>query len=224
MKPHRYIFLLPFILLLFASCAKQNPPSYEVLDEPTHHPVVRVVDGDTFIAKMDGEDIRVRLVGVDTPETVHPNKDIEYFGKEASDFLKELLEGEAVYFTYDQNNASTEHKDRYGRLLAYAFRAKDALFVNAEIIKQGYGFAYLKYPCELAEEFLTYQQRAREEGLGLWAEREDDIEDEADAVWVNVGSKKYHLKSCRYISEKSLEISRSEAIAQGMEACKVCKP
>jgi micrococcal nuclease len=92
--------------------------------------------------------VKARLIGVDTPETVHPSKPVEHYGREASLFLTNLLKGESVYAVYDQ-----ERTDRYGRTLAYLFRAPDGLFVNAEIIRQGYGHAYTRFPFRHMELF-----------------------------------------------------------------------
>jgi micrococcal nuclease len=100
----------------------------------------RVVDGDTIIVKMKGTEERVRLIGMDTPETVHPEKPIEYFGKAASAFTKRMAEGKMVRLEYDW-----QEKDKYGRLLAYVY-LEDGIFLNAEIINQGYGFAYTRFP------------------------------------------------------------------------------
>ena len=121
--------------------------------------VERVVDGDT-IKLSTGE--RVRLIGVDTPETVHPRKPVEYFGKEASAFTKRLCEGKVVRLEYDQTT-----RDKYGRLLAYVY-LEDGTFVNAEIVRQGYGHAYTKFPFKYMEEFREYEREAREQKRGLW--------------------------------------------------------
>lgn len=122
--------------------------------------VKRVVDGDTLLLS-NGE--RVRLIGVDTPETVHPKKPVERFGKEASVFTKKLCEGKIVRLEYDQNK-----RDKYKRLLAYVY-LKDGTFVNAEIVKQGYGYAYTRFPFKYLEEFREYEKEAREKKQGLWA-------------------------------------------------------
>ena len=123
---------------------------------------VRVVDGDTIILS-NGE--RVRLIGVDTPETKHPNKPVEYFGKEASAFTKRMVEGQEVRLEYDQ-----QQRDKYGRLLAYVY-LMDGTFLNAEIIKQGYGHAYTRFPFKYMEEFRQYEKEAREAKVGLWADK-----------------------------------------------------
>ena len=121
--------------------------------------VERVVDGDTIIVEGVG---RVRLIGVDTPETVHPNRPVEFFGKEASAFAKRLLEGKRVRLEYDQ-----ERQDRYGRTLAYVYLA-DGTFVNAEIIRRGYGHAYTRFPFRHMEAFRQFEREARDNRRGLW--------------------------------------------------------
>lgn len=120
----------------------------------------RVIDGDT-IGIDNGE--KVRLIGVDTPETKHPKKLVQYFGKEASEFTKRLCEGKPVRLEYDW-----QKKDKYNRILAYVY-LEDGTFINAEIIKQGYGHVYVKYPFKYIEEFRQYEREAREGEFGLWA-------------------------------------------------------
>lgn len=135
----------------------------------THAVVVAVVDGDTV--KLDiafppegvKERETVRLIGVDTPETVDPRRSVERFGKEASDFTRANLLGATVFIAFDQ-----DLRDYFGRLLAYLYVSDGACF-NRRIIEEGYGFAYTKYPFAFREEFLAAQQRAREAPRGLWA-------------------------------------------------------
>lgn len=128
--------------------------------------VMRVVDGDTIEVKFsDGTIEKVRFIGIDTPETVDPRKPVECFGKEASAKMKELVEGKTVRL----ERKADENRGSYGRLLRYVY--VDDFFVNAEMIKQGYAYAYTKYPfdSELTEEFKQYEQEARENERGLWA-------------------------------------------------------
>jgi len=218
----KYVLILALLIIILLSiftCPEKSMIASE------HYRVVRVVDGDTFIAHIDGEDIRIRLIGVDTPESVHPNKDVEYFGIEASDFLKKMLSGERVFFKYDQNYSATNHKDRYGRMLAYAYRASDSLFVNAEILRQGYGHAYTNYPFTFLEDFLKLKRDARMQKRGLWADESPATIPVSDnLVWFNPGNKKYHRESCRYLKESALGIALEEALHKGFEPCKVCKP
>ena len=134
----------------------------------------RVVDGDTIVVEKIG---KIRLIGVDTPETKHPRKPVEYFGKEASNFTKKMVEGKRVRIEYDW-----QKKDKYRRTLAYVYimtndvrdmpefknRASIELMLNAELIKQGYGHAYTKYPFKYLEQFRKYEKEARENKRGLW--------------------------------------------------------
>ena len=122
--------------------------------------VERAVDGDTLLLS-NGE--RIRLIGVDTPETVHPNKPVEHFGKEAKAFAQREIEGREARLEFDW-----QKNDKYGRTLAYVYRKEDNFFLNAEIIKQGYGHAYTRFPFKYLEEFRRYEREARENGRGLW--------------------------------------------------------
>ena len=126
--------------------------------------VTRVVDGDTIIV---GARERIRLIGVDTPETKHPQKPVEYYGKEATAFTRKMVEGKRVRLEFDQANTKIGHKDRYKRTLAYVF-LEDGTFLNAEIVKQGYGHAYTRFPFKYLDEFRRYEREAREQGRGLW--------------------------------------------------------
>ena len=121
--------------------------------------VERVVDGDTVIVGGVG---RVRLIGVDTPESVDPRRPVEFFGKEASAFTRRLVEGKRVRLAYDW-----ERTDRYGRTLAYVY-LPDGTFLNAELIRQGYGHAYTRFPFKYLERFRQFEREARAAGRGLW--------------------------------------------------------
>lgn len=121
--------------------------------------VKRVIDGDTLLLT-NGE--KVRLIGVDTPETKHPQKPVQRFGREAYLFTRELVEGKEVRLEFDW-----QRRDKYGRLLAYVYLT-DGTFLNTEIIIQGYGFAYARFPFKYLEEFRKYEREARENGKGLW--------------------------------------------------------
>ena len=111
--------------------------SIPLLSHAQTHIVQRVIDGDTI--ELNNGEI-VRLIGVDTPETKHPQKPVEYYGKEASAFTKKMLEGKQVRLEYDQ-----QRKGKYQRTLAYVY-LMNGTFLNAEIIKQGYGHAYTAFP------------------------------------------------------------------------------
>ena len=128
--------------------------------------VVYVTDGDTIGVEIDGVEERVRLIGIDTPETKKPDTPVECFGPEATAFTKSLLpEGTALHLERD-----AEARDVYGRLLAYVYRSDDGLFVNMEIIGQGYALP-LTIPPNVAhaDQFVAAARTAEATDLGLWA-------------------------------------------------------
>jgi micrococcal nuclease len=149
------------VVLLLGFQASAQTPKGQLYD------VVRVVDGDTVVLSIDNKPVKFRLIGVDTPETVHPNKPVERFGREASKFTKDLLLGKKVFI---EREPAANSKDRYGRDLAYLYLENGTL-VNKEIILQGFGFAYLKYPFNKMDEFKEAQQEARSARRGLWGDR-----------------------------------------------------
>jgi micrococcal nuclease len=138
--------------------------------------VVRVVDGDTINVTFynGGNPERVRLIGIDTPETVHPNRDVEHYGKEASDFTKTYLMDRHVWLQFDVGA-----RDRFGRFLGYIWTEKpedvdneeeirDKMF-NARLLLGGYAQVMTIQPnSRYAELFVEFQREAREEGRGLW--------------------------------------------------------
>jgi micrococcal nuclease len=127
--------------------------------------VVRVVDGDTFFVSPNE---KVRLIGVDTPETKHPKKPVECFGKEATQFTRDAVEGKSIRLVLDKINTKRQHKDRYGRTLAYAY-LDDGTMLNAELIRQGYGHAYTRFPFRYLVEFRELERQARTQTVGLWS-------------------------------------------------------
>ena len=122
--------------------------------------VTRVIDGDTI--EIEGG-ATVRYIGIDTPETVHPEKPVEYFGKEATEKNREFVEEKRVYLEKD-----VQDKDKYGRLLRYVW--VDDVMVNAELVRLGYAYSYTYPPnVKYQKYFLQLEKEAREEGRGLWA-------------------------------------------------------
>ena len=113
------------------------------------------------MVQVKGHPETVRLIGVDTPETKDPRKPVELFGKEASQFTASLLKGQRVRLEIQTVPTS---RDRYGRLLAYVFRESDNLLVNKEIIRQGYGHAYTKYPIRPGSGWRSSGQRSGRHG------------------------------------------------------------
>jgi micrococcal nuclease len=130
--------------------------------------VCHVADGDTLdvdVPDRDGQATRVRLWGVDTPETVKPNTPVQHFGPEASRFARQTVAGEDVRLDLVSGNT----RDRHGRLLAYVTLA-DGRMLNRMIVAEGYGYADPRYEHPLADEFRRLQRQAMEAGRGLWAD------------------------------------------------------
>jgi micrococcal nuclease len=126
--------------------------------------VVRVVDGDTIKVAIGARTERVRYIGVDTPESVKPGSPVECFGKEASRYNARLVAGRRVRLVRD-----VEERDRYGRLLAYVYRAGDGLFVNARLVRDGYATPLTIPPnVRFAGRFRTQAADARRAQRGLW--------------------------------------------------------
>ena len=104
----------------------------------------------------------IRMLGVDTPETKHPSKPVEYFGREASEFTRRALLGKQVYLAFDWNL-----RDKYGRLLAYIYTAQGQCF-NVRLIREGYAHAYTHFTFQFMDEFRRFEQEARRAKRGLW--------------------------------------------------------
>jgi len=135
---------------------------------PDTYFVEKVVDGDTIDVNIDGKTTRLRLVGMDTPEVVDPRKPVQCFGKEASAEGHKMLENQWVRLEYD---AVSGTYDRYGRTLAYVFRASDGLFYNEFMIANGFAheYTYESQHYKYQADFKAAQARAEEEQLGFWS-------------------------------------------------------
>ncbi|HXS43507.1 MAG TPA: thermonuclease family protein [Solirubrobacteraceae bacterium] len=126
--------------------------------------VVRVVDGDTIHVRVDGRDERVRYIGIDTPEDVKPDTPVQCFARAAAAANGRLVGGREVRLVLD-----AEPRDRYGRLLAYVFRGDDGLFVNAELVRDGFARTLTIPPnVRYARRFAGLVTQARRAGRGLW--------------------------------------------------------
>lgn len=130
-----------------------------------YYKVTKVTDGDTIHIEMDGRDEVVRLIGINTPETVDPRRPVQCFGKEASSRMKELAGGKIVRLEYDE---SQNVRDAYDRILAYVY-LEDEQMINRKMIAEGYAYeyTYLK-PYKYHKEFRELQVLARTSERGLW--------------------------------------------------------
>jgi micrococcal nuclease len=137
-------------------------------------PVVHVVDGDTLdINCPDGAypHTRIRLWGVDTPETVEPNAPVGHFGPQATQFTKDAALDQTVTLELDRRQT----RDKYNRLLAYVF-LPDGKMLNRLLVQKGYGYADPRFDHRYKDEFGRLQRHAMREKLGLWKDvRREDL-------------------------------------------------
>lgn len=200
-------------------------PSYSSIFIPAT--VTRVIDGDTIEVAISGKTYTVRYIGIDTPETVHPDKPVQEYGIEASNKNKELVSGKTVSLEKDVSET-----DKYGRLLRYVYVGN--LFINAELVRLGYAQVSTYPPdVEYQDLFLRLQREAQSAGRGLWgAAPATTAPTTSSSSGQFVGSKKsdkYHYPSCQWAKQilPQNEIwfsSVADAKAKGYVPCKVCKP
>lgn len=181
---------------------------------------VKVIDGDTIV--LDGNEI-VRLIGIDTPETKDPRKPVQYYGREAYEFTKRLVEGKKVRLAYDLNK-----EDKYGRTLAYVY-LEDGTFLNAEVVKQGYGFAYRYFLFKYFDEFKQYEREARENEIGLLSdgggeESQAARENDSDIIYITRSGKKYHKEGCSSLGSSKISMPLEETCKRGYAPCSRCNP
>ncbi len=126
--------------------------------------VVRVIDGDTIqVCCVFGDRVKVRYIGIDTPETHHPMRGVEPYGMEAAEANRKLVDGKTVRLEFD-----VQQFDKYGSTLAYVY-LEDDTFVNAWLVEHGYAMVMTVPPNVKHQElFLRLQREAREERRGLW--------------------------------------------------------
>ena len=202
--------------------------------------VVRVIDGDTIQVRLGDRIETVRYIGVNTPETVHPTRGIEPYGLAASAFNRTLVEGRQVRLELD-----VESRDHYGRLLAYVYTG--SLFVNTELVRQGYAQVMTVPPnVRHADEFVRLQRQARLTDRGLWGIEvgtQGDVfnvpaggevdpssvvdvsnRDETIIVYITRTGTKYHREGCHHLRHSCIAITIAEARERGYSACRICKP
>ncbi len=127
--------------------------------------LVRVVDGDTLIVNILNKEEKIRLIGMDAPESVKPNSPVECFGVEASLYLADILGGKELHFVQD---SSQDTRDKYGRLLGYIFIGEENL--AEKMIADGYAYEYTyDNPYRYQRNFRTAERIARREERGLWS-------------------------------------------------------
>jgi micrococcal nuclease len=165
--PKIFLLFLHFTAPVFIACS--NIPETEIVSSQPNksklYSIKKIVDGDTFwIDNGTAKGLKVRLIGVNAPESRKTNrKDVEYYGKEAKNYLIKFLSNKRVRLVYD-----IAPKDRYGRALAYVY-LEDGTFLNAHLVKNGYASVMTIPPnVKYADYFVKLQREARLNKRGLW--------------------------------------------------------
>ena len=236
-KPLKIIPLLITFLLLLPT-----------LSSAGQHKVIRIVDGDTIVVDYKGKYEKLRLLRVNTPESVHPDEKQNIpMGKVASDYTKERLTGKYVDLEFEG-----PFRGRYGRLLAYVF--VDGENFNLELVRQGLSPYYTKYGLsqKYDKEFKEAEQYARKHKLNIWGDPEltqkylrlkskwgqyrSSVSSSPATIqtkeWKYVASrnsKVFHRPDCKWVKKISPGNlvgfkSREEAVKSGRRPCRSCEP
>ncbi len=158
---------LTVVLAILSWLAERHQiiPTALTNNQPGLYHVTKVVDGDTIEVSAGGAADKVRFIGVDTPETSDPRKPVQCFAQAAKSKTTSLLTDQNVKLVPDPEDSD---RDKYHRLLRYVY-LPDGTLINAELVKQGYAFAYKVFPFTKLDEFTTLEQQARTAGAGLWS-------------------------------------------------------
>lgn len=142
-----------------------QPATQQAIEvQPGLYTVTQFVDGDTLTVYMNGTKEKVRMIGIDTPETHKPNSPVQCYGPAASAYTKNLIGDQKVRLSADPENTN---RDRYNRLLRYVY-LPDGTLVAEELIKNGYGFAYTQFPFSKTDDFVAAEEDAKANNRGLW--------------------------------------------------------
>ena len=135
-----------------------------ITSQPGLYEVTRFTDGDTLTVNMNGVQEKIRMIGIDTPETHKPNSPVQCYGPAASAYTKELIGTQKVRLESDPQSTN---RDRYDRLLRYVY-LPDGTLVAEKVIRNGYGFAYTQFPFTKKDAFVRAEQDAEKAQAGLW--------------------------------------------------------
>jgi endonuclease YncB( thermonuclease family) len=144
--------------------------SSSIKEVPALYRVVEIIDGDTIKVDIAGEIEIVRMVGMDAPAIAGPRSpQDEYFGPEAAQYTKKLLENQLVYLIPDPVQSN---RDKYDRLLRYVF-LEDGTLINAKLIADGFAYNYIYQPFQFMKQFDYLETQAKEKRLGLWSDKKN---------------------------------------------------
>ena len=226
------------LLLLINTLRPPRQVEEQNNDTEILYEVKSVLDGDTFTIDYGGKETSVRIIGVNTPETIDPRTMVECFGEEASDYLKSLLTSKKVRI---ESDSSIADRDKYDRLLRYVYL--DGEDVGYKIISKGYGYEYTyDVPYSKQTLYKNAQNEADKNGVGLWAdgvcvednnttEAASDSQNNNDSANANApanvindnqqncdikgninysGEKIYHVPGQEYYNETKIDVERGE--------------
>ena len=163
-----FIGFVAFQALQPSSSKKEVLSQYSSVEDVVEdYTVTKVIDGDTIEVSISGKKEKIRIIGINTPETVDPRRLVECYGREASEKAKSLLMGKKVML---QSDSSQSDRDKYSRLLRYVF-LPDGKDYGLTMIKEGYAYEYTyDTPYLFQEEYKGAQRKAEEMKLGLWGD------------------------------------------------------
>ena len=195
-------------------------PDVEFADDTTF-PVLKVIDAATVNIDYQDTPTVVKLIGVKVPEAMHPDNPSEAAQVEAMAFLHNLLLSESVYLQFEDDAPETA-----GDLQAYLRRAPDGLFVNLEVVPQGYAQVNTQATFEHLELFVHYEERARTAEKGLWTPIGQGIlPDDDTLVYVTPSGSKFHREKCVVLKRSKKANPLPLGVAkQTHKPCSFCKP
>ncbi|MBM4070790.1 MAG: nuclease [Planctomycetes bacterium] len=214
MKRHfRLALVVTFtvVVSVFALQPSTDPP------KPFTGKVVGISDGDTITVLLDKQQHKIRLEGIDAPESG------QAFGTKAKQVLSDKIFGKEVKVVWSS-------RDKYKRILGHVYL--DDKWINKELVEEGFAWHYVKYSND--KDLAKAEKDAKEGKKGLWADPSPippwdfrkgkaDLPDDLDTVYITASGKKYHRASCKYVAKSKMPISLKEAQAK-YEPCSVCKP
>jgi len=167
LKAFQSVVFLSFAILV-AGCGENSveaSSAFEEAETSGPYEIVKVTDGDTVQVLIDGEKVKVRIIGIDTPEVVSTTEPVQCFGPESSTFAEELLAGSSVYLEYDESQGLL---DKFGRTLAHVWTEDKELYAS-EAIANGFGIEYTyETDYKYKEIYLEDQSKAKASSSGLW--------------------------------------------------------
>ena len=176
--------------------------------------VLNVIDGDTIQVDVRGNKEVVRLLGIDTPESVDPRKSVQCFAKEAANKMKSFVQGKSVILVDEK--ITQGNRDKYNRLLRYVYLPDSVrTFVNGEMVKQGYAFSYKQYPTKMLNKFNNFEEYAREHNFGLWGSCPLNITPTKKPILKTNSNPVYIAPTKQYIVPTSTSTSNSNSVGSG---------